>query len=85
LFSRSRITVGDRFHAYDVLSESMGGRNKVTLAFWGIGLFLAMTAILLSRLPLWAGVGGALAGAVVCAATALAITRVVRDVSRADR
>jgi UDP-GlcNAc:undecaprenyl-phosphate GlcNAc-1-phosphate transferase len=76
-FSRSRITAGDRFHAYDILAKRFGGRTRVTLAFWGFGLLLALFSILLSRMPLSAGIGGALVGAVVCAGSALAITRIV--------
>jgi UDP-GlcNAc:undecaprenyl-phosphate GlcNAc-1-phosphate transferase len=75
--SRIPLAAGDRFHSYDILSRRLG-RAGTTIVFWAFGLGLASLAVLLSRMPLVAAVGGATAGGVACLITAFVVAREVR-------
>ncbi|HEV2928279.1 MAG TPA: hypothetical protein VGW74_06275, partial [Propionibacteriaceae bacterium] len=45
--ARSPVTAGDRGHSYDLAATSLGGRNRSTLLFLGIGILSAGAALLL--------------------------------------
>lgn len=63
------IVPGDRFHSFDLLAANDDDRSKITAVFWGVGLFIAGLAFLISYLPLVGGMGIAVAA---CGAASLA-------------
>lgn len=75
LASRSPLTGGDRFHSYDLLAVRLSSRRAVTVAFWGFGLLLAISAIVLVELPRSSAILGAAAGWGAGIAAAVIATR----------
>jgi UDP-GlcNAc:undecaprenyl-phosphate GlcNAc-1-phosphate transferase len=60
--ARESLSAGDRSHSYDLVSARLG-RGRSTVAFVGLSLVGAGFGVLISLVPLPAGIGLALAGA----------------------
>jgi UDP-GlcNAc:undecaprenyl-phosphate GlcNAc-1-phosphate transferase len=65
LVSRASLMAGDRDHSYDVLAARMGSRTPATIALWGVGVGLAVVALLSALTPEPVAVAALLATVIV--------------------
>jgi UDP-GlcNAc:undecaprenyl-phosphate/decaprenyl-phosphate GlcNAc-1-phosphate transferase len=84
LGTRTTVTVGDRLHSYDLLVPLLGGRARVTFAFWALEAAFAGLGASAARLPtpaavaLIASVAAAVGACVPLVARQAAAFRVAR-------
>lgn len=70
VLSGDPLVAGDRLHTYDLLALRTS-RNLVTMAFWGVGAAAAGVGLVISRIPVGAGIAAAAVVGSVAAALGL--------------